>query len=271
LVVVNLILQINSLAIFLYYKKFKRFGQMWKKIYTLLFGLLISINLFSQAPQKMSYQTIIRDASNKLVSNQSIGVRISILQASNSGIEVYKEIYNPNPKTNINGLLTLEIGTGLVLKGTFASINWASGPYFIKTETDPSGGTNYSIIGVSELLSVPYSLFSGNGSSSTWSLSSVSLNPNGTISVNGTSGSGGPVSSTTSAWTTSGNTGINPKLNYIGTSDNNDVVFKRNNEESGRIAQFNTAFGNNALKLNSSANNTAFGAYCPYFKYTRFR
>jgi hypothetical protein len=66
--------------------------------------------------------------------------------------------------TNNNGLATLEIGNGSVLEGTFVSIDWSQGPYFIKTETDPTGGTNYSITGTSELMSVPYSLFALNSS-----------------------------------------------------------------------------------------------------------
>jgi hypothetical protein len=68
------------------------------------------------------------------------------------------EIYTPTPVTNVNGLVALEIGGGIPVSGTFANINWANGPYFIKTETDPSGGTNYTVSGTSQLLSVPYAL-----------------------------------------------------------------------------------------------------------------
>ena len=69
------------------------------------------------------------------------------------------------PSTNANGLVSLKIGTGTPVTGTFASINWASGPYFIKTETDPTGGTAYTIAGTNELMSVPYALFSANATS----------------------------------------------------------------------------------------------------------
>ncbi len=87
-------------------------------------------------------------------------MRVSILQGSTTGTEVYKEIYNPNPQTNVNGLVTIEIGGGIPLTGTFSTIDWSSGPYFLKTETDPAGGTNYTISGTSQLLSVPYALYS---------------------------------------------------------------------------------------------------------------
>jgi hypothetical protein len=83
-------------------------------------------------------------------------MRISILQTSPIGKAVYTE--KQTPTTNANGLISVEIGGGSVLAGNFASINWTAGPYFVKTEVDPSGGSNYSIIGTSQLLSVPYAL-----------------------------------------------------------------------------------------------------------------
>jgi hypothetical protein len=125
------------------------------KLLTLLI-LLVSQSITSKAqlPQKMGFQAVIRDAANTLIANQPIAMRVSILQGSVTGTSVYTETHTTT--TNINGLVTLEIGTGSVVSGVFASINWANGPYFIKTETDPNGGTNYSIISTSQLLSVPY-------------------------------------------------------------------------------------------------------------------
>jgi uncharacterized protein (TIGR02145 family) len=134
-----------------------------KNIYSILAWLLLTVSVFAQAPQKMSYQAVIRNSSSTLITSTPVGMRISILQGSATGTAVYVEIYNPNPVTNANGLVSLEIGTGTVITGTFATINWAAGPYFIKTETDPNGGTNYSIVGTNELMSVPYALFSANG------------------------------------------------------------------------------------------------------------
>ena len=134
-----------------------------KNIYSILAWLLLTVSVFAQAPQKISYQAVIRNSSSTLITSTPVGMRISILQGSATGTAVYVEIYNPNPVTNANGLVSLEIGTGLPVTGTFATINWAAGPYFIKTETDPNGGTNYSIVGTNELMSVPYALFSANG------------------------------------------------------------------------------------------------------------
>jgi uncharacterized protein (TIGR02145 family) len=132
-----------------------------KKIYTILAVLLITASSFAQAPEKMSYQAVVRNSSDALVANQAIGMQISILQGSATGSVAYSEIQTVS--TNANGLVSLEIGNGTPVTGTFAAINWATGPYFIKTETDPTGGTAYSITGINELMSVPYALFSASG------------------------------------------------------------------------------------------------------------
>jgi hypothetical protein len=121
--------------------------------------------LFAQVPQKMSYQSVIRKTDGSLVVNTSVGIKISILQGSASGTAVYVETQTTT--TNINGLATLAIGGGTPITGTFTGINWASGTYFIKTETDPTGGTNYTISGTSQLLSVPYALYSGSSQGKT--------------------------------------------------------------------------------------------------------
>jgi hypothetical protein len=123
-----------------------------KRIIILSLTVLYAVGVFAQVPQKMSYQAVIRNSSNALLSSVEVGLRISILQGSASGTVVYTETHTPT--TNSNGLISIEIGTGI----NFDAINWANGPYFLKTETDPTGGINYTITGISELLSVPFAL-----------------------------------------------------------------------------------------------------------------
>ncbi len=132
-----------------------------KKIYSIIAGLLLTASVFAQAPQKMSYQAVIRNSNNALITSAPIGMKISILQGTATGTAVYVETQTPS--TNFNGLVSLEIGMGTPIIANFAGINWAAGPYFIKTETDPTGGTAYTIVGTNELMSVPYALFSANG------------------------------------------------------------------------------------------------------------
>ena len=127
-----------------------------KKVFTFFTVVFIALNVFSQSPNKISYQAVVRNASGVLVSNQIVGFRISILQGATTGAPVYTETHTPT--TNVNGLVSIEIGGGTAQNGTFNNIDWANGPFFIKTETDPTGGANYTITGTSQLLSVPYAL-----------------------------------------------------------------------------------------------------------------
>ena len=126
-----------------------------KRLYTLLLLVVLTINLQAQSPEKISYQAIIRNTDSQLLTNQEVGIRISILQGTADGTVVYEE--TQSQETNENGLVSLEIGTG-VSGDDFAALDWSDGPYFIKTETDVEGGTNYTIAGTSQLMSVPYAL-----------------------------------------------------------------------------------------------------------------
>lgn len=134
---------------------------MIKKILILCVILLNSyLNVNAQAPQKFSYQSVIRNSSGLLITNSNISLRISIMHNSSTGAIVYSETHSV--LTNTNGLATLEIGSGDIVTGTFNNINWSSGNYFIKTEADITGGNNYTITGTSQLLSVPYALYAEN-------------------------------------------------------------------------------------------------------------
>ncbi|PIF02252.1 MAG: hypothetical protein CR996_00745 [Draconibacterium sp.] len=127
-----------------------------KKVITLLAAVLLSAIIWAQTPEKMSYQAVVRNSENNLVINTQVGMQISILESSIYGASVYVETQTPT--TNANGLVSIEIGGGIVVNGSFSTIDWSNDTYFIKTETDPTGGNNYSITGVSQLLSVPYAL-----------------------------------------------------------------------------------------------------------------
>jgi hypothetical protein len=141
----------------------------------LLFCALLFTSLsYAQPPQKMSYQTVIRNATDDLVSNTTVGIQISVLQGSSAGTAVYVETHAP--MTNANGLASLEIGAGTPLTGTMAAIDWGSGPYFVKSEVDIAGGTNYTLSLVSELLSVPYALHAFSSGDGQWPESGGGIN-----------------------------------------------------------------------------------------------
>ena len=130
-----------------------------KKLITAFTVLLFSTVLVAApppVPQKMSYQAVVRNSSNELVANKTIGMKISIIYNTPTGTVVYAETQTPT--TNDNGLISIAIGTGTIIEGSFSHIEWTQGPHFIKTEIDPAGGTSYSITSTSELLSVPYAI-----------------------------------------------------------------------------------------------------------------
>jgi hypothetical protein len=147
-----------------------------KKRYTILAFLLITASTFAQAPEKMSYQAVLRDATNTLLTNQEVGMQISILQTTITGTAVYIETQTAT--TNINGLVSLEIGTGST-SDNFANIDWSVGPYFIKTETDPAGGSSYTITGSSQIMSVPFAMYAKTSGSSEANATNIANNTTG--------------------------------------------------------------------------------------------
>ena len=133
-----------------------------KKItYLLIVLIFLATKIQAQAPQTMSYQAVMRNSSNALLANTALGMKISILQGSATGTAAYAETQTAT--TNSNGLVSLQIGNGTATTGTFAGIDWSTGSYFIKTETDPTGGSNYTITGTQKMMSVPYALYAKNG------------------------------------------------------------------------------------------------------------
>ncbi|MBN2681089.1 MAG: hypothetical protein JXR58_01150, partial [Bacteroidales bacterium] len=128
-----------------------------KRLFIFLAAVLLTATLWAQTPQKMSYQAVIRDASGLLVTNTQIGIEINIRQGSPTGTIVYSE--TQTPITNANGLVSIEIGGGT----GFSTIDWGGDNYYIESNTavvEPL--TTYTITGVSQLLSVPYALYSAN-------------------------------------------------------------------------------------------------------------
>jgi len=126
-----------------------------------LYLLFYSFSLHAQTPQAFNYQAVCRDTMGTPLSNQVVRYRTSILQSSPSGTIIYQETHTDT--TNIYGISTLQIGRGTTIQGTFASIPWVSGSYYLSIEIDPAGGNNYRRLGTPELLSVPYALFSSDG------------------------------------------------------------------------------------------------------------
>ena len=130
-----------------------------KKIVTVTTFLFLCVFMNAQVPQGINYQAVARTADGVIIPTQNIGVRFSILDVSVTGAVLYSETHTVI--TNSYGLFTLAIGKGTPVTSTFPSINWASGTdKFLKVEIAPAGGSNYQLQGTTQLLSVPYALYS---------------------------------------------------------------------------------------------------------------
>lgn len=163
-----------------------------RKVLTLTL-FFVTLLVRSQAPQFINYQAVARDGSGNIVTT-SVGIKFEIFQGSVGGTLVYEETQTASPSAS--GIFTVHIGGGTPVSGTFGSINWAVGPYFLRVNIDPAGGTSYSTVGANQLVSVPYALYAekagnavsysaGNGIAIN-SGSIINTAPDQTVNISGT-------------------------------------------------------------------------------------
>ena len=125
-----------------------------RHLFFAIITVLLTMNtVVAQVPQSFTYQAVVRNNEGRLLSNSTVGVRISILHGSPWGTVVYSSEYTP--RTNVNGLFSIVIGDSV---NSISGIDWVAGPYFLKSEVDPDGGSNYSLKTAQQMLSVPYAL-----------------------------------------------------------------------------------------------------------------
>ena len=128
------------------------------KLKSIILSVALSLSVigFSQTPESFKYQAVARDVSGTVLINQAVAFQISLLKGSTTGNAVFVETHSVT--TNAFGLVNLEIGKGSLVSGSFSAIDWSADSYFVKIELDETGGTNYKLMGTSQLLSVPYAL-----------------------------------------------------------------------------------------------------------------
>lgn len=130
------------------------------KTRSLTFSLiLISTIIFAQnVPQGINYQAVARDASGAELTNQALTIQLSIISDTSSTAISWQETHAVN--TNNFGLFSVVIGqgvsTGVGSSSTFDVVNWGSSSHYIKIEI------NGVDMGTTQLMSVPYSLYSSN-------------------------------------------------------------------------------------------------------------
>ena len=133
-----------------------------KKIGLLLFAIIICAKGFAQAPQGFNYQAVVRNSAGTVITNQTVGVEISILLNGNT---IYIEHHAPI--TSTTGLINLVVGQGTVFAGDFNNIDWSTGTFFIEVGLDAAGGTSYVSLGSQQLMSVPFALYAASSSGDT--------------------------------------------------------------------------------------------------------
>jgi hypothetical protein len=172
-------------------------------------------NIFSQAPQSFNYQATIRDNTGQVLISAPVSLRITIIQNNPSGPSVYSETHSIN--TSEEGIINLHVGRGLT-SDNFENISWSTDSYFMKVELDPAGGDNYTLMGLSEISSVPYALSAKEAGKVDWQ--NIQNKPN------------------LSFWNPSGNNIFYDSGNVgIGTNDPQNALTIQGNEEEwpGRI------------------------------------
>jgi len=127
-----------------------------KKFILLSIASLFALSIIAQSPYMFNYQAVVRSPDGNILGNQNVSFEIVILQTSPTGTPVYTEIHNAT--TNEYGLVTLKIGDG-VTSDDLSTIDWGADDYFLKVSMDEEGGTTYQEMGTTQLLSVPYSLY----------------------------------------------------------------------------------------------------------------
>jgi hypothetical protein len=145
-----------------------------------------SLLSYGQTPKTISYQGVARTATGQPIPNQSIKIKLSLLETATSSNSLYTETHTPT--TTGQGLFAIQIGAGTVLSGTYLNLDWSNGPKFVKTEIDPTGGDNFTLSSTNPLNAVPFALFAQNGTPGPQG----PAGPTGPIGLTGPAGATGP-------------------------------------------------------------------------------
>lgn len=126
------------------------------RCFFLMISFLCVQQVIGQTPEAFQYQAVVRDVEGEVIANQAVQFRMSILQGTINGSAIYTELHSTS--TNSFGLASLQIGNGTATSGNFSEIEWGSDSHFVQVEIDETGGSNFRIMGTTQLLAVPYAL-----------------------------------------------------------------------------------------------------------------
>jgi hypothetical protein len=209
-----------------------------KKLFTFI-ALIVITTINAQAPQGFNYQATVRNSSGALVVNQNVLFKFNIMLNSQTSLPVYSETHQA--PTDDLGQVNLTIGSGTPTTGTFSSINWGNGSYFLGIELNTGAG--YVAMGTTQLLSVPYALYANTAGS-------TSSNNTGLISPTITTNPVANIIGTTATFSASIS---NANINQLKTTAG--FVYSLN---PNPIYEFVSFGGGNALEVNLSSNTFTF-------------
>ena len=97
-----------------------------------------------------------RDAGGQVLNNTTTSIKIQLREGVSSGNVIFSEEHSVT--TSSLGMVNLAIGQGNNQVGSIGGVNWGSASYYLEVLIDSSG--QYISMGSSQLLSVPYALYS---------------------------------------------------------------------------------------------------------------
>lgn len=225
-----------------------------RNLFLFILCVAISVGAYAQPPEKFNYQGVARMANGSPIASQAIGIKISILDGSSTGTQVYVETHSAT--TNQFGLYNVAIGGGTVVSGNMSNINWGSGDKYVKVEIDPAGGTSYADLGTAQLLSVPYALHSGGGTPGPAGPQGPAgpAGPAGNANINGTTNR--IIKFTNS--TTGGNSDITETSTGVGIGVTSPLAkFHVSGSSNSTVTLGSTTFDHNGAVVQTSTNSTS--------------
>ena len=187
---------------------------MKKILLSLIIANLIGVTVLTaqSTSQGMNYQAVARDASGQIIANLPISLKISLVSKNGAQAEYFSETHQV--QTDNNGLFKIIIGEGKDASGKLSEVPWSKDQVWLNIALDTKGGKNYNLVSSAKLLSVPYAFHAATASQIVDNSTSIDLPTEKNQSI---------------YWTTGGNTNTRPATHFMGTRDNQDVVFKTNN------------------------------------------
>ena len=223
--------------------------------------MMAAMNATAQAPQLINYQAVARDAAGTPLANQAVSIRFDIHDGSPTGSVQYQETQSAT--TNAYGLFNVQVGNGIAVVGTMASVTWSSGNKYLQVEIDPTGGSSYVDMGSQQLVSIPYAAFANSaimggdisGTNSAANVVKIQGSPVSTIAPT----SGQVLRWTGSAWSPATPPGVAGTANYLplftgAATIGNSIIYQ--NSAAGNRIGINYGTTNHGLVAIKSANDT---------------